>query len=247
MKLAGQYVLVTGAALRIGRAVALEMAGRGASVILHYNRSQAQALKLKAQVESMGVRAFLAQQDFSVGPALDQTRTFCQDVFRLVPRVDVLVNNASIFYPTSLEEIAQEDWDNFMNVNLAAPFFLAQELGLRMKKQKSGKIVNLSDWTAVRPHPRYIPYAISKAGLEAATVGLARALAPYVQVNSIAPGPILPSRGMSPAQQKAVADSSLLKRFGSPEDIAKAVRYLVEDGDFVTGTCLPVEGGSLLA
>jgi len=246
MKLAGQYILITGAALRIGRAIALELAGRGATIILHYNRSQTQALKLKKQIETLGVRAFLVQEDFTGDPPREMARQFAQEILRMVPRVDVLVNNASIFYPTSLEEVTQEDWNNFMNVNLAVPFFLAQAFGLVMKKQKSGKIINLVDWTAFRPHPKYLPYAVSKAGLEAATKGLARALAPYVQVNSVAPGPILPSRGMTPAQKKAVADGTLLKRFGEPKDIAKAVRYLVEDADFVTGTCLPVDGGSLL-
>ena len=116
-----------------------------------------------------------------------------------------------------------------------------------MTKQKSGKIINLADWTAFRPFPNYLPYAISKAGLIAATAGLAKALAPYVQVNSIAPGPILPSKGMSEQNREKVIQKTLLKRFGTPEDIAETVRFLIEGTDYITGAFIPVDGGSLIA
>ncbi|HTL47364.1 MAG TPA: SDR family oxidoreductase [Verrucomicrobiae bacterium] len=240
-------MLITGGALRIGRAIALDLARQGAVIVLHYNRSAQHARALQKEIRSLGGEAVLAQADFARAPSAAAVSKFVKQLARKAGRIDVLVNNASIFYPTRLDRVRQKDWDDFMNVNLAAPFFLARELGLAMKKRKSGKIINLVDWTAFHPHPDYLPYAISKAGLQAATVGLARALAPEVQVNSIAPGPILPSRGMTAAQKKAVTQRTLAKRFGAPADIAAAVRFLVEGTDYVTGACIPVDGGSLIA
>ncbi len=248
MKLCGKTVLITGAARRLGREIALTLARRGAAVVIHFNRSRAEAFELKRKIEGLGSPAYLVQADLSCTPGgtASRLKRFVQAVRRQAPRVDILINNAAIFYPTPFGKVRERDWDNFMTVNLKFPFFLAQEFGLQMMKCRSGKIVNLVDWTGLRPHPRYLPYAVSKAGLIALTTGLAKALAPYVQVNSVAPGAILPFEGMSPGEKKAAAGKSLLKRFGDPRDIAETVCFLIEDTDYITGALIPVDGGSLV-
>ncbi len=248
MKLAGKTALVTGAARRIGREIALTLARRGATILIHYHRSRREALGLQAEIKALGSDAMLFCADFSLTakPLTPRLRKFVNEIDRKAGRVDILVNNASIFYPTPFGKISEKDWDDFLAVNLKAPFLLSQEIGTRMLKQKSGKIVNLTDWTGLKPSERYLPYCISKAGLIAATTGLARVLAPHVQVASVAPGPILPPPGMSKKGMRAVAKSTLLGRFGHPKDIAETVRYFIEDTDFVTGAFLPVEGGALI-
>ena len=246
MELRGKFVLITGAARRIGREIALNLAGRGALILVHYRRSRSEAGRLKKEIEDLGAEAFPVAADFSLKnkPLLPRIRNFVNAIYQKVPRVDVLVNNAAIFYPTPFEKISEKDWDDFHAVNLKAPFFLAREIGMRMMKQGAGKIINLVDWTGLRPPARYLPYAISKAGLVAATRGLAKALAPHVHVNAIAPGPILPAEGSSKKEQKIIALKTLLKRFGDPCDIAETVRFLVEGGDFITGAVIPVDGGA---
>ena len=249
MKLRGKTVLITGAARRIGREIALTLAKRGASIVVHYHRSRADALRLQKEIRAQGGEALLVPADFSFSKkALGlRIRRFVGEVTRKAGRIDVLVNNASIFYPTPFGKISEKNWDDFLTVNLKAPFLLSQEIGMRMLRQKSGKIVNLVDGMGLKPAKHYLAYGISKAGLIAATIGLARVLAPYVQVAGIAPGPILPPAGMKPKDMRKVAAHTLLKRFGHPRDIAQTVRYFIEDTDFVTGAFLPVDGGALVS
>lgn len=249
MELSGKIALVTGAAKRIGREIALTLAESGASILIHHHESRGEAIQLKKEIESLGSRAWLVRAGFSgaqksLFPSLGR---FIKEVYRCVPRVDILVNNASVFYPVPFGKIGEKDWDEFLTVNLKVPFFLAQEIGMRMFRRKSGKIINLVDAAALRPSARFLPYAISKAGLITATRGLAKALAPHVQVNAIAPGPILPPKGMKAKGRSKVIQRTLLKRFGNPRDIAAAVRFLAEDGDYMTGAVIPVDGGSFLA
>lgn len=245
MKLPGKVVLITGAAQRIGREIALALARRGGILVLHYRKSGAEARALQKEIKEGGGEAHLAQADFSPQKPLEPSlKKFVRSVLSEVPRVDVLVNNASVFYPTPLEKLREKDWDDNLTANLKAPFFLAKEFGLRMKKRGEGKIINIVDATIFRPARNFLPYAISKAGLYCASAGLARALAPEVQVIGIGPGPILPARGSTKEEQKTVANRTLLKRFGSPKDIASTVRFLIEDSDFITGTVIPVDGGA---
>lgn len=247
MNLRNKNVLITGGAKRIGREIALTLAQRGAHILIHYNRSRREAETLQKEIVGKGGKALLFQMDFSKLKNLPaEIKKFTAKVYRKAGRVDVLVNNASIFYPTPLEKISEKDWDNFLTVNLKSPFFLSKEIGLQMFKRKSGKIINLIDWTAERPQADYLPYCISKAGLLAATRGLAKTLAPHVQVTGIGPGPILPPEFLSGKKLKAKAEKTLLKRFGNPRDIAQTVKYLAEGTDFVTGVFLPVDGGASL-
>lgn len=249
MRLRGKTALITGAAKRIGRQIALTLSKKGVSVVLHYDHSGKEARSLKREIEMQGGEAFLVQAHFGSSPAaFEKTlKQFEAAVYDQVRHVDILVNNASIFYPKQVEKINEKDWDDNLAVNLKFPFFLSQVFGLKMRKQERGKIINLTDWTALKPHPNYLPYAISKAGLAAATVGLARALAPHVQVISIAPGPILAAKGMTAKMKKAVIQRTLLKRMGDPRDIAETVRFFCEDTDYITGAFLPVDGGALIA
>jgi len=161
--------------------------------------------------------------------------------------VDVLINNASAFYATPLKDLEENDWDHFMDVNLKAPFFLARAIGQHMYEKQSGKIINIIDARILHPDPEYMPYIISKTGLHAATVSLAKALAPYVEVNSIAPGPILPPKGAPDEHHESVIKATLLQRSGSPEDIVAAVKFLIEGTDYLTGTLIPIDGGRSIA
>ena len=249
MDLYGKKALITGAALRVGREIALCLADAGADIIIHCNRSQKKAEELKKQIVAIGSGAWVVKADLSgkKKPAARTAAELFSRVRKAAGDVDILVNNASVFYPLPLEKVSEKDWDEFMEINLKAPFFLAREFGLRMKKRGAGKIINLLDWTAENPYTEYLPYCISKAGLQAATKGLAKILAPEVQVNGISPGPILKAGTTSKAREKKVVARTLLKRYGHPVDIANTVRYLCEATDYVTGAVIPVEGGSLLA
>ncbi|OGW79503.1 MAG: hypothetical protein A2Z83_09525 [Omnitrophica bacterium GWA2_52_8] len=246
MEIQGKTVLITGAALRIGREIALDLSRCGARVIIHYCQSQKAARMLAGDIRREGGEASLLAADFSKPGTAVLVRHIQNRLKREKLAVDVLINNASVFYPAPLKKINEKNWEDMMRVNLKAPFFLAREFGLEMAARKQGKIIQILDWTVQRPHPDYLPYIISKSGLLTATLGLAKALAPHVQVNGIAPGPILEARGMTPGEKKRAVERTALKRFGHPRDIAAAVRYLIEGSDFVTGTVLPVEGGSLI-
>lgn len=248
MKLKGSYALITGGAKRIGEQIAKALADQGCHLILHYNESRSEVRNL-AKVLQKKVKVEVVSCDFSASEEESveaRVERFSREVFEKVPRVDILINNAAIFYPARFEKITEKDWDSFLTINLKFPFFLAKTFGLKMKKQKRGKIINIADWTASRPQKNFLPYAISKAGIVCLTQALAKELAPEVQVNAVSPGPILPPKGASVVQIKKKAKETLAQRCGSPEDISKTVLYLCGETDFVTGAVIPVEGGALL-
>lgn len=246
MNLNKKVVLVTGAAKRLGREIALTLAGQGATILIHYHSSVKDAKSLQKEIQSLGSQAFLCPFDFGDRRAGLQKR-IRSFVKNLPVPVDALVNNAAIYYPTPFGKIKEDEWDDFLTTNLKSPVLLAQEIGSQMLKRRRGRIVNLVDVAGENPFMNYLPYSVSKAGLIAATKSLAKELAPYVTVNAVAPGPILePSQGISVALKKKIADTTLLKRFGQARDIAEAVRYLLE-ADFVTGQVLAVDGGKSCA
>ncbi len=243
MNLEGKNVLVTGAAVRLGRATALELADAGANILIHYRKSIREARSLQREVEALRGCAFLCPFDFA-NASLSQIRAFIK---KLPAPVDVLVNSAAIYYPTPLAKMTESEWNDFLTTNLKSPVLLARELGQQMAKRKEGVIINVADIAGENPFLNYLPYSISKAGMIAATRGLAKELAPYVRVNAVAPGPILePPQGFSSsAQKKKITDATLLKRFGCAENIAHTVRFLIEN-DFITGEMIRVDGGKSL-
>lgn len=244
MNLDGKNVLITGAAVRLGRAIALELAGAGANILIHYRKSSREAKSLQKEIEALRCCAFLCPFDFA-SASLSKIRTFVKS---LPAPVDVLVNNAAIYYPTPLATMTEADWDDFLATNLKSPVLLARELGLQMAKRKQGVIINMTDIAGENPFRNYLPYSISKAGITAATRSFAKEFAPFVRVNAVAPGPILePPQGFSSsAQKKKIAEATLLKRFGNSDNIASAVRFLIEN-NFVTGQVLAVDGGKSIA
>ena len=240
MKLKGKVALVTGGAKRIGRHLALTLASRGCHVAVTYNTSEREAARTVRDIRAKGVRGLALQADQRRPGEVRQAVTELLAAFR---RVDILINNASSFYPTPLEEATEEQWEDLIQSNLTGPWRFAQALGPLMKRRKLGKIINIVDTAAFRPWTRYLPYCAAKGGLVTLTWGLARALAPHVQVNGIAPGPVLFPSDISERDKQLALDWSLLKREGSPEDIAQAALFFLEGTDFVTGVILPVDGG----
>ncbi|MBI4346429.1 MAG: SDR family oxidoreductase [Elusimicrobia bacterium] len=245
MRLQGKVALVTGAARRVGRAVALALAQRGAKLALHYHRSRAEAQRLAGEVEgSFGREAALFAADLADVRAVER---LAAAVLRRFGAVHVLVNNASVYERTRLGETDRRRWDAHLDTNLRAPFFLSQAIGLAMKENGEGKIVNVADWAGRRPYADYIPYCVSKAGLLCLNAALAKALAPQVQVNAVLPGPVLLPEGFGYRARRNVIQATPLKRLGSPEDVAQAALFLIEGSDFVTGAELAVDGGRLVA
>ncbi|MBI1748519.1 MAG: SDR family oxidoreductase [Acidobacteria bacterium] len=243
MELNGKIALVTGAARRVGKVIALTLARGGAHVAITYNHSEKEARATVAEIEALGVRCLALQVNLSQSGAVDKMAALALERFG---RVDILVNNAAVFLRTPLATLREADWDDTMNANLKGPFLTARAFGQRMVKQGSGKIINIGDWAGVRPYVDYIPYCVSKAGVIALTKNLALALAPQVQVNCVCPGPVLPPEEYSEADRAEIIAATPLKRLGSPTDIAAAVLFLIEGSDFITGSILMVDGGRLI-
>ncbi len=244
MNLRGKTALVTGGAKRIGRAIALALAGRGCHVAITYRSSKREAEQTAAAIRRKGVRALAVEAD-QRDP--DQVKEAVRRVHSYFGRIDLLVNNASSFYPTPFGTVTEAQWEELIGTNLAGPWRFAQAAAPGMKRRGQGKILNIIDAAAFSPWPSYLPYCAAKGGLVTLTWGLAKALAPKIQVNAIAPGPILIPKGVSPAERRRAIEKTLLKRIGDPKDIVAAALFLLEGSDFVTGVILPVDGGRLLA
>jgi NAD(P)-dependent dehydrogenase (short-subunit alcohol dehydrogenase family) len=243
MELKGSVAIVTGAAKRVGKAIALALAKKGVNIILHYNHSEAEAKATAQLIEREGVKAYSLRADLSQVKDIER---FVGQALMSAGRIDILVNSASQFKETPLAQITEADWDTHLNTNLKGIFFLSNFVAKAMLKQKQGKIVNIIDAHISRPYLNYLPYLVSKTGLAGLTLCLARELAPYIQVNGISPGPVLmqPSWGEKMIQE--IIDSVPLQRIGAPEDIAKGVLFCVEGTDFMTGAVIPIDGGQRL-
>lgn len=240
MQLKGKGIAITGSAVRLGRAICLELVKTGAHLFCHYHSSKKEANSLERELWKSGSVHFFYQAELKDAAS---ARALIKRAKEQLGRIDVLINNAAIFYKTPLGQVDEQDWESFFNLNLKVPFFLSQEAGLLMKEQKSGKIINIGDAGAERPFPAYLPYSMTKAGLVNMTKGLAKALAPEVQVNCINPGPVIMPESHSASEIKFALDQTLLKREGSAEDIARTVRFVLEGTDFMTGAIIPVDGG----
>jgi pteridine reductase len=240
VNLAGRGALVTGGARRIGRAIVEMLAAEGMRVVIHHRRSGEEADALASTIRAGGGEAQTLGADLGDARAVERLADAASE---RLGGVDVLINNASVFYPTPVDDLDLAVWDDNLAVNLTAPYLLGIRLGRAMRARGAGKIVNLGDSTApARPYRDYLPYSVAKAGVVALTRGLARALAPQVQVNCVAPGPILLPAGAGPDEEARLIKRTPLGRIGDPRDVAAAVLYLLRE-DYVTGATLAVDGG----
>lgn len=240
--LAGKTALVTGAARRVGAEIARALHAAGAKVLIHYHRSAADADALARQLNSQRpASAFTTAFDL-----LDTGNigTLVSAAEQSLGRLDILVNNASTFYATPFGRIDEGHWNDLLGSNLKAPLFLSQAAAPALRRTQ-GLIVNIVDIHGSRPLRDYLPYSVAKAGLAMLTRGLARELGPDVRVNGVAPGPVLWAEHNSgdTELQAHIIDKTALKRAGSPQDIARAVRFFATDAPYVTGQILAVDGG----
>jgi len=245
MNLTGKTALVTGAAKRVGREIALGLARRGANIVVHYNTSAAEARQAVTEIRKLGVDAVAVKADQSDA---GQVKRAVAQAVRKLGEIDVLVASAAVYKKTPFDTLTEADWNLHIDANLKGPFLFSLEVGRRLKQGKRpGKIILFADWAAIRPYANYLPYCVSKAGVICLAKSLAKALGPRVQVNAIAPGPILLPPDMTDAERQAVVDATVVKRVGSPRDIVNTVLFLIEGSDFITGHTLMVDGGRLIA
>jgi pteridine reductase len=242
MSLKEKVILITGSGRRVGKAIALEVGGRGARVGVHYNQSKEEAEQVVQEIEKNGGTAHLVQGDIS---KVQDCERIVREITDAFGRIDVLINNAAVFFKTPLLNVTESDWDTTLDANLKGSFFCAQAAAKKMAD--GGKIINIADWAAVRPYTDYLPYCISKAGVIALTKGLARTLAPNISVNAIAPGPILLPEDFDEAEKETIIRRTPLKRLGSPTDVVNAVLFLLEGTEFMTGSTIMIDGGRLIA
>ncbi len=242
--LAGRTALVTGGARRLGAAIATALHGAGANVVIHYRGSRADAEQLAATLQARRPDSVaLVQGDLLATEALPALVAQAAAAF---DGLDILVNNASSFYPTPVGEITEADWDALIGSNLKAPLFLSQAAAPWLKR-RGGLIINMVDVHARRPLAGHPVYCAAKAGLEMLTYSLARELGPEVRVNGIAPGAILwPESGVSDADKAATVAGIPLGRTGGPADIAACALFLAREGSYVNGQVIAIDGGRCL-
>lgn len=235
--------LVTGSARRIGAQIVRTLHHHGMRVIIHYRGSQQEAESLAAVLnQTRPNSAALLQADLDQPAAV---RQLANDALACFGQLDLLVNNASSFYPTPIEQADDADWDKLIHSNLRAPFILSQQLTPALRQQR-GCIINIVDVYAEKPLQTHTLYCMAKAGLAMMTKSLARELGPEIRVNGVSPGPILwPEAGQM--NQQAIQDATALKRSGEPDDIANTVYWLATAAPFITGQILAVDGGRSLA
>ena len=240
--LQGKTILITGAAKRVGAAIVRRLHQAGASLVLHYRASERDAHALQSELNLQRAQSVvLVKADLLETAGLPEIVKTCVDRFGAL---DALINNASAFYPTPMGTITAANWDDLIGANLKAPLFLSQAAATALKKS-TGCIVNIADIHADRPLKNYVVYSISKAGLVGLTKSLARELGPEVRVNAVAPGPIAwPEDGSyDEVTRQRTISHTLLKRIGDPDDIARAVYYLIAEAPYVTGQIIAVDGG----
>ncbi|HYW50961.1 MAG TPA: SDR family oxidoreductase [Gemmatimonadaceae bacterium] len=236
--LRGKVALVTGGARRVGKAIALALAGRGTDVVIHCNAGVDEAAATADEIRALGVRASVMQADLTDITAAQSLPRRAHEVFG---QLDVLVNSAAMMLRTPVGEVTPADWDAMFALNIRAPFFIAQSAA-PLLRARDGVIVNIADLAAYETWPAYVPHAITKAGVVQMTRGLARALAPGVRVNAVAPGAVLLPDEWNQDVADRLISTTPLARLGSAADVAQAVVYLCE-ASYVTGEVLIVDGG----
>jgi pteridine reductase len=240
--LTGKVALVTGGARRLGRAIALALAEAGATVVIHHHQASPAVAQTLLDVRALGVTAYSVQGDLS---NVTEAERVVDTALAQANQLDVLVNNAGIWGPTPIGQTSAERWDELMNTNLRAAYFVTQRAAAALRLAH-GAVVNIADVGVERPWRDHAAYLATKGGIVALTRALATDLAPEVRVNAVAPGSVLMPDDWTAAQGEAAARSTLLKRLGRAEDIGEAVRFLAL-ANYITGVVLPVDGGHLLA
>jgi NAD(P)-dependent dehydrogenase (short-subunit alcohol dehydrogenase family) len=242
MSKAIKSVLVTGAAKRLGRAIALELGTHGWSVAVHYNNSQAEAEETVSLLHGRHTHAAAINADLSME---DDVERLIERAREAVGPLTALVNNASVFENDTVATMTRQSWDKHMETNLRAPLVLSRNFAEQLPKDAEGCIVNLLDQRLLKPTPQYLSYSVSRAGLHWLTLTLAQALAPRIRVNAVAPGPTLRNERQSDAYFKHQQAATILGHGSTPEDVSSAVRYLLE-ARAVTGQMIAVDGGQHL-
>jgi NAD(P)-dependent dehydrogenase (short-subunit alcohol dehydrogenase family) len=232
--LLGQTVLITGAARRVGHALALAAARAGADILLHHGHSPQAAQTTAEEIRALGRWVWILQQDLSLSDSAD----LIEKAWHLTP-FTALVNNAAIFEDETWDDTTRESWQRHLEINLTAPFFLAQAFARRLDGHP-GVIVNILDWRALRPGADHLPYTVSKAALAALTRSLASALAPNIRVNGIALGAILPPSDGGASD--AILDKVPAKRWATMDEVGNALVYLLQ-AEYTTGSIIHVDGG----
>jgi NAD(P)-dependent dehydrogenase (short-subunit alcohol dehydrogenase family) len=242
VRLEGAAALVTGAGRRIGQAIAIGLAQAGCDVAVHYHGSAEGAQETARAVEQAGRRVKLLQADLSDAAAARKLPDLAAAAFK---RLDVVVNSAAVMVREPVEEVTPESWDATLDLNLRAMFFVSQGAIAHLRRAQ-GKIVNIADLAGLEPWPAYVTHCVSKAGVIMLTKALARALAPDIAVNAIAPGAVLLPDEWDEQSRKHLEATTPLARLGSPQDVVAAVKFLLVGTDYVTGTILVVDGGRLI-
>lgn len=242
MELDGKVAIVTGGAVRLGKALALALAEQGARLAIHYGSSAGPAQETVTEIKAMGSDALAIQADLSQS---GQAPSIVERTVAHFSQVNILVNSAAIFEPGNWDDTTEANWDRHFAINLKSPFFLSQAFAKHVGPERAGHIVNIADWRGFRPGAEHVAYTLTKAALIAMTRSLALALAPNIQVNAIAPGLILPPPGEDQSYLERKASKIPAQRVDSPEEVAKALIFLLRS-DFVTGDLIFVTGGEHL-
>jgi NAD(P)-dependent dehydrogenase (short-subunit alcohol dehydrogenase family) len=242
MQAKDKVALITGAAHRVGKAIALRLAQHGSHIVLNYRSSIEEARQTQAELEALGVRVLPIQADVSDPAAIEAMVAQAVDHFG---RLDILVNSAANFNMTPFPDMTLADWDTAINTNLRGPFWCARTVAPHMLELEEGLIINITDLSAFTPAQDMLAHTVAKAGLVSLTQAMALELRPTIRVNAIAPGPVIPPPEYDQATNERIAQRTLLKRWGSGDHVAQAVIFFVEN-DYVTGEVVRVDGGELL-
>jgi len=244
--LQNKVILITGGAKRVGASICRLLHANGANLMIHYRSSVKEARALQAELNLQRSNSVAIIQGDLLNLAI--LPSLVQESIQHFGRLDVLINNASSYYPTEIGDIKDEQWQDLMGSNLKAPLFLAQAAADELRKQH-GCIINITDIHVERPKKGYIIYSVAKAGLVTLTKSLAHEFSPDVRVNAVAPGPVMwpeDNPQFDELYRQRVISQTLLKRIGEPNDIAKAVKFLIQDAPFITGQIIGVDGGRSL-
>lgn len=245
-ELQDKVILITGGAKRVGAAICRLLHANGAQLMIHYRSSTSEARALQAELNLKRANSVAIIQGDLLNLAV--LPSMVQETVKHFGKLDVLINNASSYYATEIGEIDDDQWEDLVGSNLKAPLFLSQAAAPELRKQH-GCIINITDMHVERPKKGYIVYSVAKAGLVTLTKSLAHELSPEVRVNAVAPGPVMwpeDNPQFDEVYRQRVISQTLLKRIGEPDDVAKAVKFLIQDAPFITGLVIAVDGGRSL-